>query len=78
MKFGYMMTERKPFERFYQVEVAGAIGRIVFTSVPMSYVECKDFWENGIEVPMELWPKEVWWDESGIPRHGDEALGVDF
>lgn len=71
------MSESEPLKRFYDVEVAGAIGKIILSSVPMSYAECKYFWEQGIKVPLELWPKEVWW-EGDIPRFGEEAMGEDF
>lgn len=67
----------EPFKRYYNVEVIGQIGRIVFSSVPMSYAECKYFWDQGIQVPIELWPREVWWKD-GLPIFGEENLGNEF
>jgi len=67
------------FEQYRNVEVQGAIGKIIFRSVPMPLEVAQEIWGRGKGVPMDVIPDE-YWRPPGLPfpRFGEENLGKDF
>lgn len=64
-------------ERYRNVEVQGAIGKIIFKSMPIPIELAQEIWAEGGGIPLDLTPSEYWW-EGDYLRFGEEALGKDF
>jgi len=73
------METQPDFGKWRNVRVAGAIGEIVFRSMPMPEEQAKEFWEAGIPIPLDIVPDEYWSPpELPFSRFGEEMLGKDF
>lgn len=73
------MNKVEQFNQYRNVEVRGAIGRIVFRSLPMPLEVAQEIWKSGRGVPLDVVPDEFWSPpELPFPRFGEEMLGKDF
>jgi hypothetical protein len=66
-------------ERRRHVLVTGALGWPMYVRERFTMEECDEWYRRGFSVPLDLVPREYWWDDlSGLPRFGEEMLGKDF
>ena len=61
------------FEQYRNVEVQGAIGKIVFRSVPIPLEVAQEIWARGEGVPMDVVP-DWYWRDGEFPRFGEEMI----
>lgn len=72
-------SQPDPFDRWRNVEVAGAIGKIIFASVPMKDEDARKFWDAGIPIPLDIVPNSFWREPGAeFHRFSEEMLGEDF
>lgn len=73
------MERLSQFDAYRNVEVKGAIGRIIFKSMPMPLEVAQEIWGDGQSVPLDIVPSEFWREPGAeFPRFSEENLGRDF
>ena len=69
----------RTFELYRNVEVRGAIGRIIFRGVPMPLEIALEIWGKDRSIPLDIVPVEYWSPpELPFSRFGEEMLGKEF
>lgn len=64
------------FDQYRNVEVQGAIGKIILRSVPVPLEVAREIWGQGKGIPLDVVPDEFWRD--GNLLRFDERMIEDF
>lgn len=73
------MSSMEHFENYRNVEVQGALGKIILRSAPMPLELAREIWAREEHIPLDVVPDEFWHPpELPFPRFGEEMLGADF
>lgn len=76
-------TPKEIFDSYRNVRVRGAISDIIFRSTAMPMEVFQELTDQGVAVPFDILPHEVWHTVEPVSgqhyyRFGEEMLGKDF